>query len=153
MEERTFQKPLAPWSLHWPQLDNISYLPMYVVNWSFRESFQIYKMLNSQFSTVISKVTWKTHENESPQINTVYFYFRRCEMTIQVKLNLSWIELIELIKQICVKLGIVKINSCVTSKLPIIKKNCIMIIELVADKSLLLVLNKLQCNCLQCVVL
>ena len=36
------------------------------------------------------------------------------------KLNLSQIELIKLIEQISITLGIVKINSCMTSKLPII---------------------------------
>ena len=43
-------------------------------------------------------------------------------------------------------LGIIKNNSCVTSKLPIIKKNCLVIIELVADRFLLYVVNKHQCN-------
>ena len=43
-------------------------------------------------------------------------------------------------------LGIVKINSCVTSKLPIIKKNYLVIIESVADKLLLYIVNKHQCN-------
>ena len=47
--------------------------------------------------------------------------------------------------------GMVNINSCVTSKLPVIKKKLV-IIELVADKSLLSKVNKDQCNCLQSVV-
>ena len=42
-------------------------------------------------------------------------------------------------------LGIVNINSCVTSKLPIIKKK-IVIINLVTDKFLLHIVNKHQCN-------
>ena len=43
-------------------------------------------------------------------------------------------------------LGKVKNNSCATSKLPIIKKNCLVIIELVADRFVLYVVNKHQCN-------
>ena len=46
-------------------------------------------------------------------------------------------------------LGIVNVNSCVTFKLPIIKKkNSLVIIELVADKFLLYIVNKHQCNSL-----
>ena len=45
-------------------------------------------------------------------------------------------------------LGIVKINSCVTSKLPIIKKISLVIIELVAGKFLMYIVNKqLQLQC------
>ena len=40
-------------------------------------------------------------------------------------------------------LRIVKINSCVTSKLPIVTKNCLVIIELFADKFVPYIVNKM----------
>ena len=43
-------------------------------------------------------------------------------------------------------LGIVKINSCMTSKLPTSRKSWFVIIESVADKVLLYIVNKHQCN-------
>ena len=47
---------------------------------------------------------------------------------------------------------LMNINSCMTSKLPIVKKNYLVIMELVADNFLLAIVNKYQCNCLLCVV-
>ena len=43
-------------------------------------------------------------------------------------------------------LGIVNIISYVTSKLPVFKKKCLVLIKLVADKFLLYIVNKHQCN-------
>ena len=57
----------------------------------------------------------------------------------------------DLIELILMTLGIVNIISCLTFKLTVIKKELIVIIELVRDKLFLSILNKHQCNCLQCV--
>ena len=58
------------------------------------------------------------------------------------KINLSRIELIELIELIWMILGIVNINSCVTSKLPITKKGMPFTVHRV----------NINVICLQCVV-
>ena len=58
------------------------------------------------------------------------------------KLKLGRIELIELIEQIWITLGIVKINSNYQPS----RKSCLVIIELVVDKLILYIVNKHQCN-------
>ena len=107
--------PSVPLIRHWCQYVLHTVIPVFVGT------------SNCLIARIEGQLVSKSTRTHSTVLNIWYTHFLlKAYIWGFPKLNVSQIELIEPIELIWMTLGTVKINSCVTSKLSIIKKKCLL---------------------------